>query len=240
MPFDPTPIQPPFLPALPCDTEVATLRWSTVLLRNSNPPTIPIPHSFPGFACVCRTAWRSAYQHHCVDYSRTHLGIHAGNSLPGRWRRAELVQDANVSGVRTCSVLLSSSTKEMGRGSPCADTLLIIGSCWSTMRVLFFEPLHSYVKMWVSLIKYAPQAWSNFKRKSTVGWSIGWCCCCLLIALFSAPSKCPLSSARCKKPNNPTCTCMCAPPPPGNILLDCTGGTLSILQLILDSIREGK
>ncbi|OAD02431.1 hypothetical protein MUCCIDRAFT_143982, partial [Mucor lusitanicus CBS 277.49] len=30
----------------------------------------------------------------------------------------------------------------------------------------------SYIKLTISLIKYMPQAWLNFKRKSTIGWSI--------------------------------------------------------------------
>merc|ERR1712198_562180 len=49
----------------------------------------------------------------------------------------------------------------------------------------------SYVKLGITLIKYVPQAYMNFRRKSTVGWSIG------------------------------------------NILLDFTGGSLSIIQMIL-------
>ncbi|KAK4875906.1 hypothetical protein RN001_012328 [Aquatica leii] len=51
----------------------------------------------------------------------------------------------------------------------------------------------SYVKLSITLIKYIPQAYMNYKRKSTVGWSIG------------------------------------------NIILDFTGGVLSMLQMILDS-----
>ncbi|CAG8502426.1 8214_t:CDS:2 [Paraglomus occultum] len=51
----------------------------------------------------------------------------------------------------------------------------------------------SYIKLGLSLIKYIPQAYLNYKRKSTVGWSIH------------------------------------------NIALDFTGGTLSLLQLILDA-----
>ncbi|KAK2738142.1 hypothetical protein FQN55_000762 [Onygenales sp. PD_40] len=51
----------------------------------------------------------------------------------------------------------------------------------------------SYVKVLVTVVKYIPQAWVNYKRKSTVGWSI-W-----------------------------------------QILLDLSGGILSIVQLIMDS-----
>ncbi|OWA51055.1 Cystinosin [Hypsibius exemplaris] len=49
----------------------------------------------------------------------------------------------------------------------------------------------SYVKLGITLIKYIPQAWMNFRRKSTVGWSIG------------------------------------------NVLLDFTGGVLSLAQLFV-------
>ncbi|KAI8647886.1 PQ loop repeat-domain-containing protein [Parasitella parasitica] len=55
----------------------------------------------------------------------------------------------------------------------------------------------SYIKLIISLIKYMPQVWINFKRKSTIGWSIH------------------------------------------NILLDCTGGVLSITQLLLDAYLSG-
>ncbi|ESO88150.1 hypothetical protein LOTGIDRAFT_219532 [Lottia gigantea] len=49
----------------------------------------------------------------------------------------------------------------------------------------------SYIKLGVTLIKYVPQAYMNYRRKSTDGWSIG------------------------------------------NVLLDCTGGSLSVLQMLL-------
>jgi len=49
----------------------------------------------------------------------------------------------------------------------------------------------------VTLVKYIPQAWLNFKRKSTEGWSI------------------------------------C------NILLDFSGGILSLAQLIVDAAHKG-
>lgn len=51
----------------------------------------------------------------------------------------------------------------------------------------------SYIKLAITLMKYVPQAVMNYRRKSTVGWSIG------------------------------------------NILLDFTGGMLSMLQMILNS-----
>lgn len=54
----------------------------------------------------------------------------------------------------------------------------------------------SYIKLGVTLIKYIPQAWMNFKRKSTDGWSIG------------------------------------------NVLLDFTGGSFSLLQMFLLSYNS--
>ncbi|KAI8977270.1 PQ loop repeat-domain-containing protein [Mycotypha africana] len=56
----------------------------------------------------------------------------------------------------------------------------------------------SYIKLIISLIKYIPQAYLNYKRQSTIGWSIH------------------------------------------NILLDFTGGLLSITQLFLDAFIDGE
>ncbi|KAL5017208.1 hypothetical protein ScPMuIL_006797 [Solemya velum] len=54
----------------------------------------------------------------------------------------------------------------------------------------------SYIKLGVTLIKYVPQAYMNYKRKSTEGWSIG------------------------------------------NVLLDFTGGSLSLVQMFLLSYNS--
>ncbi|XP_034021707.1 cystinosin-like, partial [Thalassophryne amazonica] len=54
----------------------------------------------------------------------------------------------------------------------------------------------SYIKLGVTLVKYVPQAYMNYKRQSTTGWSIG------------------------------------------NVLLDFTGGILSILQMVLESYNN--
>lgn len=66
-------------------------------------------------------------------------------------------------------------------------SLGVIATCPWLKFLLFF----SYLKLAVTISKYIPQAYFNFKRKSTEGWSIG------------------------------------------NILLDFTGGVLSILQMCL-------
>ena len=50
-----------------------------------------------------------------------------------------------------------------------------------------------YCKLVITVVKYIPQAWTNYQSQSTEGWSIA------------------------------------------QVLLDLTGGTLSILQLIIDS-----
>jgi len=66
--------------------------------------------------------------------------------------------------------------------------VLAIVSVITWLDMLYY---FSYVKLGITIIKYVPQAYMNFRRKSTVGWSIG------------------------------------------NILLDFTGGSLSIIQMIL-------
>ncbi|XP_033335279.2 lysosomal cystine transporter cystinosin isoform X1 [Megalopta genalis] len=71
--------------------------------------------------------------------------------------------------------------------------LSIILASVSVLPWLDFLYYCSYVKLCITLIKYVPQAVYNYKRKSTVGWSIG------------------------------------------NILLDFTGGILSMLQMILNA-----
>lgn len=71
-----------------------------------------------------------------------------------------------------------------------AAVALIVTLC-HTITWLTYLYYFSYIKIGVTLIKYMPQAYMNYQRKSTVGWSIG------------------------------------------NILLDFTGGSLSILQMFL-------
>jgi len=69
---------------------------------------------------------------------------------------------------------------------------LILAST-DVIKWLDFLTYCSYVKLTITLIKYVPQAFMNYRRKSTEGWSIG------------------------------------------NILLDFTGGILSMLQMILNA-----
>lgn len=76
-------------------------------------------------------------------------------------------------------------------------TYVTIVVIWKKSTWLDFLYFLSYIKIFVSLIKYIPQVILNMKRKSTVGWSI-W-----------------------------------------NILLDFTGGILSVLQLVLDCANMG-
>lgn len=65
----------------------------------------------------------------------------------------------------------------------------------SLARLTFFYYL-SGVKVGISFVKYCPQVYLNWSRKSTIGWNI-W-----------------------------------------NVLLDFTGGILSIAQLVFDSWRK--
>ena len=66
------------------------------------------------------------------------------------------------------------------------SSIVALSSRLSPLDLLYFI---SYVKLAITIIKYCPQAWMNYRRKSTVGWSIG------------------------------------------NILLDFTGGLLSLIQM---------
>ena len=43
----------------------------------------------------------------------------------------------------------------------------------SVLKWLDFLYFCSYVKLFITLIKYVPQAYMNYRRKSTMGWSIG-------------------------------------------------------------------
>uniref|UniRef100_A0A914VLD7 Cystinosin homolog n=1 Tax=Plectus sambesii TaxID=2011161 RepID=A0A914VLD7_9BILA len=77
--------------------------------------------------------------------------------------------------------------------------LVAVGSfavaIFKVINWLQFIRLLSYIKIGVTLSKYFPQAFFNYQRKSTVGWSIG------------------------------------------NILLDFTGGSMDILQMVLQSLN---
>uniref|UniRef100_A0A224XET8 Cystinosin homolog n=1 Tax=Panstrongylus lignarius TaxID=156445 RepID=A0A224XET8_9HEMI len=64
---------------------------------------------------------------------------------------------------------------------------------FKVMGWLNFLYICSYIKLTITLIKYIPQAVMNYKRKSTIGWSIG------------------------------------------NVVLDFTGGILSMLQMIINA-----
>ena len=50
------------------------------------------------------------------------------------------------------------------------STIVALTNHLQMLRLLYF---YSYVKLVITTIKYVPQAWMNFKRKSTEGWSIG-------------------------------------------------------------------
>ncbi|XP_037027131.1 cystinosin homolog isoform X2 [Bradysia coprophila] len=73
----------------------------------------------------------------------------------------------------------------------CVIVFAILGGT-AVIHWLDFLYYCSYIKLTITLIKYIPQAVMNYRRKSTVGWSIG------------------------------------------NILLDFTGGILSMLQMLLN------
>jgi LCT (Lysosomal Cystine Transporter) family transporter len=65
----------------------------------------------------------------------------------------------------------------------------------NTIQPYIYVKTLGYVKVFISCVKYVPQAYLNYCRKATTGWSIG------------------------------------------NVLLDFTGGILSILQMVVDALR---
>jgi cystinosin len=42
-----------------------------------------------------------------------------------------------------------------------------------------------YAKLVITVVKYIPQVWTNYKRKSTVGWSIGQILCDMIGGMLS-------------------------------------------------------
>jgi len=48
--------------------------------------------------------------------------------------------------------------------------ILVLADKFSKLNYIYY---FSYVKLVITIIKYIPQAWFNFSRKSTTGWSIG-------------------------------------------------------------------
>jgi len=82
------------------------------------------------------------------------------------------------------------------RWDPAASSSFWASSFWKHNFFTWISLLNffSYIKIAVSIIKLIPQVYMNYKRKSTVGWSIE------------------------------------------NVLLDFTGGLLSVVQLLIDGI----
>lgn len=67
-----------------------------------------------------------------------------------------------------------STTARIIHGIFASFTLIsLILSLAKTIQWLDFLYHCSYVKLSITLIKYVPQAFYNYRRKSTVGWSIG-------------------------------------------------------------------
>lgn len=52
-------------------------------------------------------------------------------------------------------------------------TLTTILTSVGVMDILLLIYFYSYVKLFISCVKYIPQVWMNYRRKSTEGWSIG-------------------------------------------------------------------
>jgi len=66
------------------------------------------------------------------------------------------------------------SRHALGMMVGCLLLISFFGVLATTQTILLLDLLDvlSYVKLAVTLVKYVPQAWFNFRRKSTSGWSI--------------------------------------------------------------------
>ncbi|XP_068449316.1 cystinosin [Clinocottus analis] len=115
----------------------------------------------------------------------------------------------SVHAVLLCLVYISQAAvyERGGQKVSCtAKVLLLIGWTFALVslflavakQITWLDYLYyfSYIKLGVTLVKYVPQAYMNYMKQSTEGWSIG------------------------------------------NVLLDFTGGTLSILQMLLESYNN--
>jgi cystinosin len=82
----------------------------------------------------------------------------------------------------------------------CVFTTFMVEVCGHPITDLHWDTflVAGYAKAAITLVKYMPQVFLNYKRKSTVGWSLA------------------------------------------NVLLDLTGGTLSLTQEVIDSVALGK
>ncbi|MCJ1380318.1 cysteine protease [Xylographa soralifera] len=99
----------------------------------------------------------------------------------GRWEWIDVVSTTRL------------REKQIGERGSC-DRLEMPGLTWCFVPQVYAL---GYAKLVITVVKYVPQAWANYKRKSTEGWSIL------------------------------------------QILLDITGGVLSITQLLIDSSLQG-
>eukprot|EP01104_Vermistella_antarctica_P006371 TRINITY_DN17077_c0_g1_i1.p1 TRINITY_DN17077_c0_g1~~TRINITY_DN17077_c0_g1_i1.p1 ORF type:complete len:288 (+),score=45.46 TRINITY_DN17077_c0_g1_i1:145-1008(+) len=76
-----------------------------------------------------------------------------------------IIYDRGTQRVSSLCIILTTGSIVSIYGVSVAATFGLID--W--LSVLYFL---SYVKMGVTLVKYIPQAWTNYTRKSTVGWNI--------------------------------------------------------------------
>ncbi|CED82782.1 Cystine transporter Cystinosin [Phaffia rhodozyma] len=50
---------------------------------------------------------------------------------------------------------------------------IVVGAGWTSLELLDWLYGFSYIKLYITVSKYVPQAYLNYRRRSTTGWSIG-------------------------------------------------------------------
>lgn len=106
-------------------------------------------------ACTCYTIYQ------CLQYGSSSSGSSAGSRGP----RSSAAQQLSPWAVGTGAVVLASILGYSQHITNTCDT----SDCASWLPLLAYL---GFIKVSMTLIKYTPQAWMNFKRRSTDGWQI--------------------------------------------------------------------
>ena len=130
-----------------------------------------------------------------VQWSQAYLcGYNRGEGAQKMTKPGKTFFIASVVSLMIFAILVAAARDK--RWDPNASSSFWSASFWSHNALTWLTLLNffSYIKIAVSILKLVPQVYLNYKRKSTVGWSME------------------------------------------NVLLDLTGGLLSVVQLLIDGI----
>ena len=186
--------------------------WPQVFINYRRRSVVGLSFEFPslnlvGFSCYtaynCALFWNPTIRAQyaaandgalpSVQSNDVFFGIHAVAVTALTLAQIAVYEKGEQRLARWCIVVLIALGALIGVAA--AVTAARVAPSWTWLDYLIFL---SYVKLSITLMKYFPQAILNWRRKSTVGWSID------------------------------------------NILLDFTGGTLSLAQSLMDNGIKGQ